>query len=84
MQHLIHYGHKQIFWFLIFIYRYIPQRDTEDTHTPRLPSLHTAQSECTVDTVAHTVGRYRVISKHMTEVRVSRTASDLCAAHPVT
>ena len=41
-----------------------------------------AQSR-TVDAVAHAIGGLRIAGEHMTKVRISGTASDLCAAHPV-
>ena len=37
----------------------------------------------TVDAVAHAIGGLRVAGEHMTKVRISGTASDLCAAHAV-
>ena len=37
----------------------------------------------TVDAVAHAIGGLRIAGEHMTKVRISGTASDLRAAHPV-
>ena len=36
-----------------------------------------------VDAVAHAIGGLRIAGEHMTKVRISGTASDLCAAHAV-
>ena len=38
---------------------------------------------CAVDAVAHAIGGLRIAVEHMTKVRISGTASDLCAAHAV-
>ena len=44
---------------------------------------HKAQGR-TVDAVAHAIiGGLRIAGEHMTKVRISGTASDLCAAHAV-
>ena len=43
---------------------------------------HKAQGR-TVDTVAYAIGGLRIASEHMTKVRISGTASDLCTAHAV-
>ena len=40
---------------------------------------HKAQGR-TVDAVAHAIGGLRIAGEHMTKVRISGTASDLCAA----
>ena len=37
----------------------------------------------TVDAVAHAIGGLRIAGEHMTKVRISGTASDLCTAHAV-
>ena len=36
-----------------------------------------------VDAVAHAIGGLRIAGEHMTKVRISGTASDLCTAHAV-
>ena len=43
---------------------------------------HKAQGR-TVDAVAHAIGGLRIAGEHMTKVRISGTASDLCTAHAV-